>query len=1137
MKKEVNGLFCELMGKKYYKIENYDYMDNFFMTITSSSDIWNFCWSKGGITAGRIDSNHAIFPYYTADKVADASAYTGNYTSIAVKTDDGIVYWEPFATLHSVPSIQKQTEKYLCRNIYKNENGTEVLFEEINTKLGLSFITGWTSSEKFGVVRSSKIINISDKKIEFSILDGCQNILPACCTSDFQNNNSILLDAYKKTDLQEDNQLALFSVSSIVTDKATPNEGLFANTCWFTTSDKIILATDAPTQFVETDELPNYNSFETSNCTKGERSSCFICRNLVLSPKDSDNWYQVFDTNLSASGIAKLNNQIKNRDNALKALEDDIELCDRQMTEFLKAADGIEDTAEEITCLHHRQNVMFNIMRGGLILNNGKIEVSDFAAFVKQRNKALAEQISEELKTLTEKEVTYDELKAFVESKNNPQYMRLFLEYLPLTFSRRHGDPSRPWNAFNIKIKNNDGNPILNYEGNWRDIFQNWEALAYSFPQYIKNMCGKFLNAMTADGFNPYKINRAGIDWEIPDPDNPWAQIGYWGDHQIIYFDKLLEFYNKTNRAELLNSLNEKIYTSANVPYRLNSYKKIVENPRNTIIFDKELSQKLMSASAEKGSDEKLIQNSENSPYLITFAAKALQIVLTKVSNLVPGGGIWLNTQRPEWNDANNALAGYGLSVVTLCYLCRYINVLLNIFEASLSTGSEAEKSLLLPKCEIELLQTLAKIYAETDPKTAGTNPEARKIFTDKIGLAFEKERNELYANGYNGGESSISTKAVIQALLEFKKHVEYSILMNKREDGLFHSYNTLKICGKNGEKMEIVYLQEMLEGQVAVLSSGLLSVQEAKDLIIALQNSKMYEPKQNSFMLYPNKELPAFYNKNCISAQDIKGLENLLEKTGSLYLQKDTNGIYHFNGDFRNSMAIKEFIEKQDEKPTAQEEQLLLDLYEKTFNHQAFTGRSGTFYAYEGLGSIYWHMVSKLLLAVQENTFKAYEEDNAKLTVELEKLYYDVRSGLSYNKKPEVYGAFPAEPYSHTPYHKGAKQPGMTGQVKEEVLTRWGELGLFITDGTVSFNPIILKKSEIKEDKTLNFTWCGVPVTYKFTDNKETYITVEGIKNQESFKETHKGSSLNQQITADLFARNGKITAIQVEFSSGFGK
>ncbi|MCC5021732.1 MAG: hypothetical protein J6386_02535 [Candidatus Synoicihabitans palmerolidicus] len=32
-----------------------------------------------------------------------------------------------------------------------------------------------------------------------------------------------------------------------------------------------------------------------------------------------------------------------------------------------------------------------------------------------------------------------------------------------------------------------------------------------------------------------------------------------------------------------------------------------------------------------------------------------------------------MNTQRPEWNDANNALVGYGVSVVTLAYLRRLL--------------------------------------------------------------------------------------------------------------------------------------------------------------------------------------------------------------------------------------------------------------------------------------------------------------------------------------------------------------------------------------------------------------------------------------------------------------------------------
>src|SRR5205823_13366477 len=109
------------------------------------------------------------------------------------------------------------------------------------------------------------------------------------------------------------------------------------------------------------------------------------------------------------------------------------------------------------------------------------------------------------------------------------------------SFSRRHGDPSRPWNRFSIQIKDEQNNPLYGYQGNWRDIFQNWESLAQSYPVALGAMISVFLNASTADGYNPYRIDRKGIDWEVLDPEDPWSHIGYWGDHQIIYLLRLLE--------------------------------------------------------------------------------------------------------------------------------------------------------------------------------------------------------------------------------------------------------------------------------------------------------------------------------------------------------------------------------------------------------------------------------------------------------------------------------------------------------------------------------------------------------------------------------------------------------------------
>ena len=131
------------------------------------------------------------------------------------------------------------------------------------------------------------------------------------------------------------------------------------------------------------------------------------------------------------------------------------------------------------------------------------------------------------------------------------------------------------------------------------------------------------------------------------------------------------------------------------------------------------------------------------------------------------------------------------------------------------------------------------------------------------------------------------------------------------------------------------------------------------------------------------------------------------------------------------------------------EEREIILDIYEEVFKHHSFTGRSGKFFGYEGLGSIYWHMNSKLLLAVQECHQQALAKgESPEITSALSSHYYQIRHGIGVTKSPDLYGAFPTDPYSHTPGHMGAQQPGMTGQVKEDILSRFGELGVFTPPG-----------------------------------------------------------------------------------------
>lgn len=1106
------GEVVKFDGETWYKISNANAIEPFFMTITSSSDVWNFIWSNGALSAGRKNSEHAIFPYLTADKILDMGACSGNFSAVKIfsanENSNETFLWKPF---------DLNTQWKVGRNIYKNSSGSHIILEEVNTELDLVWRTEWTSSDKYGLVKIASIKNVGSKVAKVQILDGAQNIVPACTTMQLQATNSILLDAYKKSDLEKDSGLALFSLSSVLTDRAEPSEALWANTCWFSKKGALYLDPKTP-EFFER-EIP----LEESDVLKGKRPSCFICFDAELEAGAQEKWEQVFDTHLENSKIALLKKELADRDALEKSLLEDVEQGKKLLEKYIGEADGLQNTADTIACIHHEANVMFNIMRGGVFAENNSVRSDDFVNFVETRSKAKAA----DAKALNLGEtVDYAELGKIVKATRDNQLYRLYLEYLPLSFSRRHGDPSRPWNKFSINLKDSHGNPILNYEGNWRDIFQNWEALAMSYPAYTSGMIAKFLNATTADGFNPYRITRAGIDWEIPEPDNPWANIGYWNDHQIIYLSKLLELEEKFNPAALEEFLNSPIFTVANVPYHIKPYAQIQKNPRDTIFFETELNEKILAEAGRFGSDAKLFgKNGE--PYLVTMAAKILQLILTKVANFVPAGGIWMNTQRPEWNDANNALAGYGLSVVTLCYLRRFMVFTKGLFEKS------GDENFVVPAPLKKFLEEISEIYKSTNPENIKTGSE-RKNFVEKCGRAFESERFAFYENAESllQGEN-ISKAQIVSALDAFIKHAEHSIRLNKRSDGLYHSYNTLGI----GESaMEVFNLEEMLEGQVAVLSSGLLNAEEVCDLCDSLAKSRMYEVRQNSYMLYPAKDLPRFVNKNVLeksAAKKIATLKAELERGYTLpdaaslvYNDSLESGKAHFNPDFRNAEVLGNAIAKNYPQMTSEEKGEILALYEKAFNHKSFTGRSGTFYAYEGIGSIYWHMVSKLLLAVQENFQKALSEKNAQGAKKLGEHYYKIRAGLSFNKTPEIYGAFPVDPYSHTPYLQGAKQPGMTGQVKEEVITRWGELGMEIEGGKLRFNPALLLKKEFGADGTLSFTRFGIPFAYKLDD------AISAIK--VTVDSNMFGAELSAALSADIFSREGKVKNVTVEIPSG---
>jgi hypothetical protein len=154
------------------------------------------------------------------------------------------------------------------------------------------------------------------------------------------------------------------------------------------------------------------------------------------------------------------------------------------------------------------------------------------------------------------------------------------------------------------------------------------------------------------------------------------------------------------------------------------------------------------------------------------------------------------------------------------------------------------------------------------------------------------------------------------------------------------------------------------------------------------------------------------------------------------------------------------------------------------------------------------------------------------------------VRAGIGLNKSPELFGAFPTDAYSHTPGFGGAKQPGMTGQVKEDIIARFGELGIMVEGGKISFNPGLLRKSEfllsneefqyvsVKNKNasialnmdSLAFTFCQVPFVYHLSKQNSVKITNENGDILEV-----EGLEIKALASNEIFNRTGLVKQVDV--------
>jgi hypothetical protein len=1134
----VDGHFAQVADDEFYVIENAQGMRPFLVSVVSDSDHWLFVASNGGLTAGRKNPGLALFPYVTEDKLVDAAGVTGPVTSLVVTRNGRRSLWHPFRECDLLAYR-------VTRRLHKNVVGSRIVFEEENHDLGLAFRYEWTTSDRFGFVRECALENRGRTAASVQVLDGLLNLLPANVDEALQQGYSCLLDAYKRSEAVPGSSLALFSLAAQPVDRAEPSESLKATTVWShgLPSAKVHLSAA---------RLASFDSGRPARPAadvRGRRGAYLLEARCALRPGSTRTWTIVADVDRTQRQAVELRSRLREPARLVADVRRDVVAGRENLLKIVAATDGLQLTADRLSSAHHVGNVLFNDLRGGVYVHGHDVPGPDFEAFVRRANRGTWERHRAFLAGLAPLEPARA-LMARVTALGDPDLERHALEYLPLTFSRRHGDPSRPWNRFDIQVRDAEGNRVLYFEGNWRDIFQNWEALSLSHPGFVENVIAKFVNASTPDGHNPYRLTKDGIDWEVPDPGHPWSTIGYWGDHQIVYLLKLLELSLDHHPERLRELLERDLFSYANVPYEIVPFAELVRNPRSTIRFDADKDARIRERCGEIGSDGKLLL-SGGAVVHVGLVEKLLVAALAKLANFVPGGGIWLNTQRPEWNDANNALVGYGVSLVTLCYLERFLTFLPRLLGPlsgrTVPVSAEVRDWMDGTSRALEAHRSLLDEPVVTDA--------VRGSLLRALGEVASTYRETVYRGGFSG-----RTPVAVDDLLAFAARsaafLSHTIGLARRPDGLYHSYDVL-VPGPDGA-FGVEHLYEMLEGQVAVLSSGSLDPARSDAVLAALARSRMYRADQDSYLLYPDRELPGFLEKNVIPARAVRSsplLGRLLASGDATVVLRDADGNHRFADGLTNGDRCREVLAalKAGAMPEISEEEIagVLAIYEAVFHHRAFTGRSGTMFAYEGLGSIYWHMVGKLLVAAQECAIAADDAGApAAVRKRLADRYHAIRSGVAgLEKTPAVYGAFPLDPYSHTPAHAGAQQPGMTGEVKEEILTRVGELGARVREGRLQFRPLLLRRGEFLRSPavfepwdvdgqrvtiplargTLAFTYCQVPVVYHLSREPGIELTwADGSVTRVA------GDTLDREASASIFERSGRVRRVDVHTTPG---
>ena len=182
------------------------------------------------------------------------------------------------------------------------------------------------------------------------------------------------------------------------------------------------------------------------------------------------------------------------------------------------------------------------------------------------------------------------------------------------------------------------------------------------------------------------------------------------------------------------------MFAYADVPYEIADHEAMVRDPRTRSRSTRSGPRRSPRRQQHLGSDGRLAVDVDGALMRVGLLEKLLVPALAKLTNFVPEGGIWLNTQRPEWNDANNALAGPGLSMVTLYHLHRYLRFV------GAQLGAVDAETVAFTTSVAEWSHDMLGLFERFASATGPIDDHARRSIVDSLGVAGSRHRRRVAA-------------------------------------------------------------------------------------------------------------------------------------------------------------------------------------------------------------------------------------------------------------------------------------------------------------------------------------------------------------------------------------------------------